>query len=110
MVTTLRIDENLKRDCEAVFAELGLNMTSAVTIFLRQVVRQRGIPFAVTCEHWRSATEWSNPGLRERGVEAGRLFSEMRRSCGSEMSLGEVNAEIAAARAARRARNGTVGA
>ena len=35
MTTTLRIDDTLKRECDKVFDELGLNMTSAVTVFLR---------------------------------------------------------------------------
>ena len=50
MTTTLRIDDNLKRDCEAVLGDLGLSMSGAVTLFLRQVVKQRAIPFAITCD------------------------------------------------------------
>ena len=41
----IRIDENLKSNSEKVFEELGLGMTSAITIFLRAVVRTSGIPF-----------------------------------------------------------------
>ena len=47
MTTTLRIDDDLKRDCDKVFEELGLNMTSALTVFLKQVVRTRTIPFII---------------------------------------------------------------
>ena len=49
MTTTLRIDEKLKADCDAVFSDLGINMTSAITLFLKQVVRTRGIPFEISC-------------------------------------------------------------
>ena len=106
MVTTLRIDENLKKDCETVFDDLGLNMTSAITLFLRQVVRQRGIPFAVTCERRRIALgdDASRSLLRERGIRAKRYFAEMRAAASDELSLDEINEEIAAARRARRAR------
>ncbi|MCL2216754.1 MAG: type II toxin-antitoxin system RelB/DinJ family antitoxin [Defluviitaleaceae bacterium] len=48
MATTnlnIRIDENLKRQSEEIFNELGLNMSTALTVFLRQTVRSRGIPF-----------------------------------------------------------------
>ena len=49
MTTTLRIDDKLKADCDMVFDDLGINMTSAITLFLKQVVRTRGIPFEISC-------------------------------------------------------------
>lgn len=48
MATTnlnIRTDKEIKDQAEAIFAELGLNMTTAVNIFLRKTVRERGIPF-----------------------------------------------------------------
>ena len=48
MATTnlnIRIDSDLKRQSEEIFNELGLNMSTALTVFLRQTVRSRGIPF-----------------------------------------------------------------
>ena len=50
MATTnlnIRIDENLKKNAENLFADLGLNMSSAITIFLKSVVDYRGIPFEI---------------------------------------------------------------
>lgn len=41
----IRIDDNLKRQAERVFNDLGLNMTTATTAFLKQVVLCHGIPF-----------------------------------------------------------------
>ena len=43
----LRVDEGLKKDAENIFSELGLGMTSAITIFLKAVVRNNGIPFSL---------------------------------------------------------------
>jgi len=48
MATTnlnVRIDADLKKQSEEIFSELGLNMSTALTVFLRQTVRSRGIPF-----------------------------------------------------------------
>ena len=45
---TLRVDEDLKKQAEALFSELGLNLTTAFNIFLRQSVREQQIPFQVT--------------------------------------------------------------
>jgi DNA-damage-inducible protein J len=44
----IRIDDDLKARADNIFNELGLNMTTAFTMFIRQTVRQGGIPFEVT--------------------------------------------------------------
>lgn len=41
----LRVDSNLKSQAEAIFSELGLPTSTAITIFLKSVVRYGGIPF-----------------------------------------------------------------
>ena len=41
----IRIDEELKRRSEEILDEIGLGMTAALTIFLKAVVRNNGIPF-----------------------------------------------------------------
>ncbi len=45
---TLRVDEDLKKQADDLFSELGLNLTIAFNIFLRQSVREQQIPFRVT--------------------------------------------------------------
>ncbi len=45
---TLRVDEDLKRQADALFSELGMNLTTAFNIFLRQSVREQQIPFRVS--------------------------------------------------------------
>lgn len=45
---TLRVDEDLKKQADILFSELGLNLTTAFNIFLRQSVREQQIPFRVT--------------------------------------------------------------
>ncbi|MDD2511164.1 MAG: type II toxin-antitoxin system RelB/DinJ family antitoxin [Syntrophomonas sp.] len=46
----IRVDEELKREAEAIFNELGLNMSTAMNIFLRYSVRYGGIPFDLRIE------------------------------------------------------------
>ena len=103
MTTTLRIDDNLKRDCEVVLEDLGLSMSGAVTLFLKQVVKQRAIPFIISCDR-RPCYDYASPSiasLRERGRIAQRYAAEMRDSCGREWTMDEIDAEIAAARRER---------
>jgi DNA-damage-inducible protein J len=42
------MDVDLKKQAEELFADLGLNMTVAMTMFLRQAVRTQGIPFEIS--------------------------------------------------------------
>ncbi|MDR0495620.1 MAG: type II toxin-antitoxin system RelB/DinJ family antitoxin [Treponema sp.] len=44
----IRIDDELKARADNIFEELGLNMTTAFTMFVRQTIRQGGIPFEIT--------------------------------------------------------------
>jgi len=41
----IRIDEDVKKQGEELFAGLGMNMTTAINVFLRQAIRKGGIPF-----------------------------------------------------------------
>ena len=43
----VRVDENLKKEAEGLFNDLGLNMSSAITMFLKSAVRCDGIPFDI---------------------------------------------------------------
>ena len=43
----VRLDASLKQEAEELFSSLGLNMTSAISMFLRQAVREQAIPFRV---------------------------------------------------------------
>ena len=45
---TMRMDEDLKAQAEELFADLGLNMTSAFTIFVKQAIREQRIPFTIS--------------------------------------------------------------
>jgi DNA-damage-inducible protein J len=44
----IRLEDSLKEKADALFDELGLNMTTAINMFVRQAVRQGGIPFGIT--------------------------------------------------------------
>ncbi|PKM80412.1 MAG: type II toxin-antitoxin system antitoxin, RelB/DinJ family [Firmicutes bacterium HGW-Firmicutes-14] len=45
---TIRMDKKLKEHAEQLFSELGMNMTTAFNIFVRQAVRQGKIPFEIS--------------------------------------------------------------
>jgi DNA-damage-inducible protein J len=43
----VRVDSSLKQEAEELFNDLGLNMSSAITMFLKSAVSHDGIPFEV---------------------------------------------------------------
>lgn len=45
---SIRMDADLKTQADALFAELGMNISTAFNIFVRQSIREGGIPFAIT--------------------------------------------------------------
>ena len=47
---TVRVEDKLKKEAGDVFREVGMDMSTAITIYLKQVVRTNGIPFPVTAE------------------------------------------------------------
>ena len=53
----IRMDENVKRDFDRVCNELGMNITTAITIFAKKVIREERIPFEVSIES--SATTYA---------------------------------------------------
>ena len=43
----IRTDKEVKLQAEKIFEELGMNMTTAINVFLRQTIRENGIPFSL---------------------------------------------------------------
>lgn len=53
---SFRIDSDLKAQADSLFSQLGMNMTTAFNIFLRQSVREGCIPFEITLNTPNSQT------------------------------------------------------
>ena len=46
----IRVDNDVKKEAQNVFSSLGLDMTTAINIFLRQAIRLRSIPFPIIAD------------------------------------------------------------
>ncbi len=53
-MVNFRMDADLKKRMEAVCDELGMNMTTAFTVFAKKVTRERRIPFEVSSDPFYS--------------------------------------------------------
>lgn len=95
-VLQVRVEEGLRSQAAAIYEDLGIDLQTAVRIFLKRSVMENGLPFGMTLNK-----------KRDIAVEAGmKAIENMRESAErsglSDMSLDEINAEIAAARTERR--------
>lgn len=45
---SIRMDSELKREADALFTELGMNISTAFNIFVRQSIREGRIPFKIS--------------------------------------------------------------
>lgn len=50
----IRVDDTLKKQAETIFSELGISLSTATTMFLKQVVRYNGIPFELRIDPFYS--------------------------------------------------------
>lgn len=66
-LVNIRMDEELKRSMEQTCQELGMNMSTAITIFAKKVTREKRIPFEVSVDPFYSE---SNMAHLRRGMEA----------------------------------------
>lgn len=63
-----RIDDGVKAEAESLFSRLGMNMSTAIMVFIRQSIVENGIPFRIKA----SDSDY------ERFVQAGRDYENGR--------------------------------
>jgi len=80
---SVRMDSEIKQQCEALYKELGMNLTTAINVFLRQSLRAGGFPFDVTLgtpnANTIAAMQEAELIARDRGVTRYRDVEEALR-------------------------------
>ncbi len=56
---TINVDDQVKKEFTEIVADLGLNPTAAINLFVRAVIREKSIPFSVTLRT-REEQEWND--------------------------------------------------
>ena len=72
VLVNFRMDTELKKDMEAVCRELGMNMTTAFTIFARKMTREKRIPFDVAIDPFYSEENQRYLSKVIADIEAGK--------------------------------------
>ena len=47
---TVRVDDKVKKEANSIFREVGMDMSTAINIYLKQVIRSNGIPFVISAD------------------------------------------------------------
>ncbi len=88
---SVRMDDSLKNQFEVLCNDFGMNMSTAINVFARAVVRERRIPFEIVS---------SEPEITRK--QALQMFKALREQSAKnfpeEMSLDEINDEISKVR------------
>ncbi len=99
-VMQVRVDDDLKAKATAVYEELGIDLPTAIRMFLKRSVIVNGVPFSMMLP--------KSEDRAERAIRAMQSLSDAARENGTaEMTLDEINAEIASARAERKTKGGS---
>ena len=71
-LVNIRMDEELKKNMEQVCQELGMNMTTAITIFAKKMTREKRIPFEVSVDPFYSDSNIAQLRRRVEALNAGK--------------------------------------
>lgn len=95
VLNQFRSDKALREDCVAIYEAMGMDLNTAFRMFMERTRMVRGLPFPAVL-----------PETRITRVEAQEVIDGMRTEAADlpEMTLDEINAEISAVRAERKAR------
>lgn len=84
---SVRMDENLKAQFDSLCTEFGMNMSTAINIFARAVVRERRIPFEISSPEPEV--------IREKAMQAFMAIREQSaKNFPDGMTLDDINEEI----------------
>jgi DNA-damage-inducible protein J len=66
---SIRVEDNVKTQAEKVFSDVGMSMSTAVNIFLKQVIRCNGIPFPIVADPFYSAENQARLAIAKERME-----------------------------------------
>ncbi len=91
----IKIDRDLKLEADRLFNEMGMNLTTAVNVFVRQAVLEQAIPFRVYRGAQKTGTQASIEQRRAAMQEIRDLLADVD---GNSVDLDRVRAERRAVR------------
>lgn len=68
----VRVDDDIKRNAERTFDDIGLSMSTAINIFLKTVVRENRIPFELSADPFYSRENIAELERRAADIRSGK--------------------------------------
>ena len=95
VLNQFRSDKALREECAAIYEAMGMDLNTAFRMFMERTRMVRGLPFPAVL-----------PSDKMTRLEAQAAIDKMRQEAAAapEITLDEINAEICAARAERKAK------
>jgi len=97
---SIRIDSNLKTEADKIFNAMGMNLTTAINVFVRQAVMQKKIPFEITL--LTGEIDNKKISMKEATAASERIWQQSLRNGTDKITLEEIDAEITASRTERK--------
>ena len=96
VLNQFRCDKKLREDCVSIYEAMGMDINTAFRMFMERTRMVNGLPFPAVLPQNRKMTR----------IEAKKVLDDLREEASGlpEMSLEEINAEIAAVRQERKDR------
>ena len=94
-IVQFRVDDNLKLQASSVYEKLGIDLSSALRMFMKRSVMVNGIPFSMVLTEDAYDSKKAIAAMN-------RLNASAKESGTSDLTLDEINAEISAYRKERR--------
>lgn len=91
MLLQVRIDNDLKKQAAELYESLGIDLSTAIRMFLKRSIMVNGVPFSMTLPHTNKESSIGMNALQQLSMYAAQNGL-------SEMTLYEINAEITATR------------
>lgn len=95
VLNQFRSDKTLREDCIAIYEALGMDLNTAFRMFMERTRMVGGLPFPAVLPETRMSRLDAKKAIEDIRAEAADL---------PEMTLDEINAEIAASREERKSR------
>ena len=72
----IRIDESIKKQFDKFCEEIGMNMTTAINIFIKRVLREQRIPFALSIYDYNKETQKAIEDA-ENGIGLSKVYNNI---------------------------------
>ncbi len=95
--TNISLDAELKKESQALFAELGMDLTTAITVFLKQSLRVQGFPFSITRDtpNAETAAAMNEYYTMKAHPERYKRYSSFKEAMGRDTPTGELGSTSA---------------